>query len=245
MIGTGTTGIICTILADSVMIWRCWIVWSQHWLSILPPVLFLLSATAFKINFLYQDYIETNYEEYIITFFSHNSAIAVYFEFLAVMTRGIAPTLLVGRVAAGHAHPDDSWQRSVISGSLHFGTHSGDQTSQQDSMISIDLESQQGIDDKYGHQNLAYSGEDNAYNSGIQEDDSEMVQQERDIIYSHHTLAESQTDVGINSEDVICEDDSELQRERDEGHGYHMLKGFREDISIKSIISEAQVALAG
>ncbi|PBK93534.1 hypothetical protein ARMGADRAFT_884532, partial [Armillaria gallica] len=32
-----------------------------------------------------------------------------YFDVLAGIARGIAPTLLVGRVAAGHSRPDDSW----------------------------------------------------------------------------------------------------------------------------------------
>ncbi len=35
--------------------------------------------------------------------------------------QGIAPTLIVGRVASGHARPDDAWKGSVLS-SLHFGT---------------------------------------------------------------------------------------------------------------------------
>ncbi len=35
--------------------------------------------------------------------------------------QGIAPTLLVGRVATGHSRPDESWQGSVMS-SLHFGS---------------------------------------------------------------------------------------------------------------------------
>ncbi|KAG7443206.1 uncharacterized protein BT62DRAFT_922015 [Guyanagaster necrorhizus] len=240
IIGPGITGIICTILADSTMIWHYWIVWGQHWLSILPPVLFLLSATAFKIIFVYQDYMEINYEKYIITFSSYNSVLLVYFDFLAAITKGIAPTLLVGHVAAGHAHSDDSWQGSVISGSLHFGTHPGGQSSQQDSMISIDLESQQEIGDAYGHQNPASSEENSA--SGIQENDLEVAQQERDIIYSHHTLAESQTDVGINSEGVIQKHDSELEqerereRERDEEYSHCMLKSSREDIGIESVI---------
>ncbi len=40
------------------------------------------------------------------------------------LLQGIAPTLLVGRVAAGYARPDDSWQDSSTStvSSLNFGT---------------------------------------------------------------------------------------------------------------------------
>ncbi len=37
-------------------------------------------------------------------------------------TQGIAPTLLIGRVAAGHARPNDSWKESPLSwSSLRFG----------------------------------------------------------------------------------------------------------------------------
>ncbi|KAK0442744.1 uncharacterized protein EV420DRAFT_1224546, partial [Desarmillaria tabescens] len=32
-----------------------------------------------------------------------------YFDALAAISRSIAPTLLIGCVAAGHARPDDSW----------------------------------------------------------------------------------------------------------------------------------------
>ncbi len=58
--------------------------------------------------------------------------------------QAIAPTLLVGRVAAGHARPDDSWQGSTIS-SLRFGAHpktDAETYSQVDSMIDKDLEAQ-------------------------------------------------------------------------------------------------------
>ncbi|KAK0465682.1 hypothetical protein IW261DRAFT_1613391 [Armillaria novae-zelandiae] len=54
---------------------------------------------------------------------------APYIDALSGIARGIAPTLLVGRVAAGHARSDDSWQGSTMS-SLHFGT-SGSQNSEQ------------------------------------------------------------------------------------------------------------------
>ncbi|KAK0205407.1 hypothetical protein DFS33DRAFT_764983 [Desarmillaria ectypa] len=56
-----------------------------------------------------------------------------YMETMAAFTRGVAPTLLIGRVAAGHARPEDSWQGSVMS-SLHFGRQSrnSEQMSSQD-----------------------------------------------------------------------------------------------------------------
>ncbi|KAK0478589.1 hypothetical protein EDD18DRAFT_1208515 [Armillaria luteobubalina] len=64
-----------------------------------------------------------------------------YFDVLAGIARGVAPMLLVGRVAAGYSRPDDSWKGSAMSHSLRFGTRSAGQ-SQQDSMMSDDLEAQ-------------------------------------------------------------------------------------------------------
>ncbi|SJK99180.1 uncharacterized protein ARMOST_02470 [Armillaria ostoyae] len=54
-----------------------------------------------------------------------------YVEIVAAVARGIAPTLTVGRVAAGHAWPNDSWTASAAS-SLRFGASSRGQS--QDSM---------------------------------------------------------------------------------------------------------------
>ncbi len=44
------------------------------------------------------------------------------------------PTILVGRVAAGHARPDDSWSESTPRSSLRFGNQS---RSQNDSQMSV------------------------------------------------------------------------------------------------------------
>ncbi|KAK0224760.1 hypothetical protein EDD85DRAFT_727483, partial [Armillaria nabsnona] len=44
-----------------------------------------------------------------VTFYVCHDVIFYYFVCLLVITRGIAPTLLAGRVAAGHARPDESW----------------------------------------------------------------------------------------------------------------------------------------
>ncbi len=57
--------------------------------------------------------------------------------------QGIAPTLLAGRVAAGRARPDDSWQGSIIS-SLRFEAHpqvDAETCSQENSVVgNADLE---------------------------------------------------------------------------------------------------------
>ncbi|KAK0199288.1 hypothetical protein DFS33DRAFT_1388789 [Desarmillaria ectypa] len=58
-------------------------------------------------------------------FLFHDSSAWDYIDIVAGVVRGIAPTLVVARVAAGQARPDDSWSESVAS-SLRFGGHSGD-----------------------------------------------------------------------------------------------------------------------
>ncbi|KAK0443381.1 uncharacterized protein EV420DRAFT_1028707 [Desarmillaria tabescens] len=52
----GIPATISTILADSYIIWCCWIVWEQRWLIVLLPILFLISATVSKIIVIYYEY---------------------------------------------------------------------------------------------------------------------------------------------------------------------------------------------
>ncbi|PBK60879.1 hypothetical protein ARMSODRAFT_1026150 [Armillaria solidipes] len=210
----GATSLMCTILADSTMIWRCWMVWGRRWLTILLPVVFLVFAMVFKAIAMYKQYtipgeghafyfmlyscsvlattlwctsliiyriiatvragvgtefglrayrhvIEILVESsalysisltFYVAFYACGNIALNYFDVLAAISRGIAPTLLVGRVAAGHAHPDDSWEGSVMS-SLRF---EGDQSlisSREDTATSVilDLEAQGEINDEYGH----------------------------------------------------------------------------------------------
>ncbi|KAK0220889.1 hypothetical protein EDD85DRAFT_960426 [Armillaria nabsnona] len=58
-----------------------------------------------------------------------------YMDVIAAFARGVAPTLLIGRVAAGQAQPDDSWEGSVMS-SLRFGQDSEQMGSQDDATQS-------------------------------------------------------------------------------------------------------------
>ncbi|KAK0465972.1 uncharacterized protein EV420DRAFT_804413 [Desarmillaria tabescens] len=228
-IGAGTAGAICTVLADSIMIWRCWIVWGRRWSVILPPVLLLVSTITFKIiatskhyappdgyilgyvlcsSFTlastlwctlliiyrivtvvravgevggglsaYRHVIEVLVESsalysisliLFVAFYARNDATMYYFDALAAIARGVAPTLLVGRVAAGHARPDDSWQGSIKS-SLRFGTHPGGPNSQQDIITSGDLEAQRETDDwdEFGHHSLVWSSQEDIANEGV------------------------------------------------------------------------------
>ncbi len=74
----------------------------------------------------------------------HNEIAAVYAKELASTIRvclirfqvylcqyffqGMAPTILVGRVAVGHARPDDSWSENTSTSSLQFRSHSSSQS---------------------------------------------------------------------------------------------------------------------
>ncbi|SJK98317.1 uncharacterized protein ARMOST_01582 [Armillaria ostoyae] len=61
-----------------------------------------------------------------------------YFDAIAAITKGIAPTLLVGRITAGHrGRPDDSWQGSVIaSASIRSQEQEHSQTSSQEDRLT-------------------------------------------------------------------------------------------------------------
>ncbi|KAK0224089.1 hypothetical protein IW262DRAFT_873040 [Armillaria fumosa] len=279
-IGAGVVGAICSILADSTMIWRCWLVWGRRWPAILLPVIFLLSATGtitstfylanlsskfcavFKIIGTYKGYINPygSTFEYVvytsfmlastlwctsfiiyrvvtvvraggglrdyyhvlevlvessalysislilcIAFLTRNAISLIYFDTLAAAARGVAPTILVGRVAAGHARPDESWQGSVISGSLCFEVHSGSRSFQPNSMVSHDLEApDQKIDNEYGHLTpMGNSQEGDACEASL----SQIQRGLGDVSVgsgSHH----------------ICQVSSDIQSERDVEYGH-------------------------
>ncbi|KAK0479637.1 hypothetical protein IW261DRAFT_1625001 [Armillaria novae-zelandiae] len=227
--GASIPGAICTMLADAIIIWRCWIVWGKSLVTVILPVLLLISGITFKCIATYNESTHamlgdayllqmTLYTSFTlastllctvlivfrivtvarrvgkigdglkayhhileillessalysislvlnVAFYVHGDEIVYYFDHLAGITKGIAPTLLIGRVAAGRARPDDSWQGSIMS-SLHFGTTSKNQaqTSPQDSITSVilddDLEAQQEYDNEYGHHIPAESEEE-------------------------------------------------------------------------------------
>ncbi|PBK90383.1 hypothetical protein ARMGADRAFT_1014557 [Armillaria gallica] len=69
----------------------------------------------------------------LLVFEARNEGTAVYVAELAIAIRGMAPTILVGRVAAGHARPDDSWSENISASSLRFGSNS---SSHNDSEIN-------------------------------------------------------------------------------------------------------------
>ncbi|KAK0196239.1 hypothetical protein F5146DRAFT_1133737 [Armillaria mellea] len=67
----------------------------------------------------------------LLVFEVRNETSGAYVEEVAIEIRAIAPTILVGRIAAGHACPDDSWSGSSTVSSLHFRGHSSSQNDSQ------------------------------------------------------------------------------------------------------------------
>ncbi|KAK0433265.1 hypothetical protein EV421DRAFT_2023596 [Armillaria borealis] len=59
---------------------------------------------------------------------ARNELAAGYIEEVTSAMRGIIPTILVGRVAAGHARPDDSWNENATTSSLRFRSYSSSQS---------------------------------------------------------------------------------------------------------------------
>ncbi|PBK90569.1 hypothetical protein ARMGADRAFT_1166899 [Armillaria gallica] len=72
----------------------------------------------------------------LLVFEVRDEVAGAYIEEFAIAIRGIAPTVLVGRVAAGHARPDDSWSESITTSSLRFRSHSNSQNDNEMSTTS-------------------------------------------------------------------------------------------------------------
>ncbi|KAK0446965.1 uncharacterized protein EV420DRAFT_1751221, partial [Desarmillaria tabescens] len=64
----------------------------------------------------------------LLVFEVHYGPAMAYISDLAVVMRGIVPTILVGCVAAGHARPDDSWNEPTTVSSLRFKSRSSSQS---------------------------------------------------------------------------------------------------------------------
>ncbi|KAF8070011.1 hypothetical protein FPV67DRAFT_996341 [Lyophyllum atratum] len=153
------------VLADSVLIWRTWVIWGKSWKVTVIPVICTMLTIAFCVITTYQsittktfgllhvDFVTGLYSATLVTTvfctgaiiyravkvgglrsyrsiieilveasvlycfatifalvaYIHNSTVYEYaFTFWIPMT-GIAPTLVIARVAAGHARPDETW----------------------------------------------------------------------------------------------------------------------------------------
>ncbi|KAK0209552.1 hypothetical protein IW262DRAFT_1468810 [Armillaria fumosa] len=91
----------------------------------------------------------------LLVFEVRNEASGAYIEEFAIAMRGIMPTILVGRIAAGHARPDDSWSERTTTSSLQFRSSLSSQSdsvdtgagSESDLSPCITLDLEYGVDD--------------------------------------------------------------------------------------------------
>ncbi|KAK0436049.1 uncharacterized protein EV420DRAFT_1673626 [Desarmillaria tabescens] len=214
-LAAGIPSCMSTILADSYIIWCCWMVWGQRWLIVLLPILSLISATVSKIISVYRQYFNaTNsvflmpfsslvlattlwctlliifriltvtsvrhgggsqlrvYHQFIevlvessalysislilyLAFVSRNYFTGLpYFDAIAAIARGVAPTFLVGRAAAGHTHPTEEQDESATVSTLLFqmssqssqpsqpSTSSFLESTRQSAVLEMDIEAQ-------------------------------------------------------------------------------------------------------
>ncbi|SJL18450.1 uncharacterized protein ARMOST_22039 [Armillaria ostoyae] len=71
-----------------------------------------------------------------------------YLDVIAGIAKGVAPTLLIGRAAAGHTRPNDDYDENTVS-SLHFqtpsevGTTSFQESTTESAVLEPDIEAQQ------------------------------------------------------------------------------------------------------
>ncbi|KAK0446410.1 uncharacterized protein EV420DRAFT_1648086 [Desarmillaria tabescens] len=182
----GIAASMSTLLADSYIIWCCWMVWGQRWLIVLLPILslifrncaspdslfmmlyvsFILATTLwctlliiFRILSVtgvrrgagsrlrvYRHFIEVLVESsafYSITlilylaFFIRNDFQQFYIEAIAGIMKGVAPTLIVGRAAAGHTRPNEEHDESSPVSTIRFQTSSQSSQPSQPSTASF------------------------------------------------------------------------------------------------------------
>ncbi|SJL11315.1 uncharacterized protein ARMOST_14718 [Armillaria ostoyae] len=82
----------------------------------------------------------------------HNVGL-LYLEVIAVIAKGVAPTLIIGQAAAGHTRPNDDYDESTVS-SLHFqapsevGTTSFQESTIENTILETDIEAQQQQSDE-------------------------------------------------------------------------------------------------
>ncbi|KAK0496412.1 hypothetical protein EDD18DRAFT_1462880 [Armillaria luteobubalina] len=207
------TASISTILAESYMIWCCWMVWGRRWLVVLLPIFFLVIAIVSRTTGEYYDFVGTHpqvpnmlfmlylsvvlattlsctlfiiyrivaaagtrngavgrlgvfhrfiavlvessalYSIFLIldlVFTIRNDPKMIYVDTIGSIVKGVAPTLIVGRAAAGHTRPREDTDGCTVS-SLHFqmrpepASTTGSQYEEsaiQSSVIAMDIEAQ-------------------------------------------------------------------------------------------------------
>ncbi|KAK0489619.1 hypothetical protein EDD18DRAFT_589456 [Armillaria luteobubalina] len=69
----GIMGAICTVLSDSTLIWRCWMVWNFNLPVVIVPILLLASAVGLKCFDTYKFYLGQDYVPSMVLFSSWSS----------------------------------------------------------------------------------------------------------------------------------------------------------------------------
>ncbi|KAK0220009.1 hypothetical protein IW262DRAFT_1461173 [Armillaria fumosa] len=83
-----------------------------------------------------------------------NTSGLLYLDVIAGIAKGIAPTVLIGRAAAGHTRPQDDYDGSTVS-SLHFqpasevGTISFQESATESAVLETDIEAQRQQSDEF------------------------------------------------------------------------------------------------
>ncbi|SJL18465.1 uncharacterized protein ARMOST_22054 [Armillaria ostoyae] len=78
-----------------------------------------------------------------------------YLDVIASIAKGVAPTLLIGRAAAGHTRPEDDYGSENTVSSLHFqapsevGTTSFQESTMESAVLETDIEAQQERSDEF------------------------------------------------------------------------------------------------
>ncbi|KAK0480817.1 hypothetical protein IW261DRAFT_1144346 [Armillaria novae-zelandiae] len=206
----GITASISTGLGDLYMIWCCWMIWGQHWIPVLLPIMSLVTALVSRTILEYHGYVNSPAPTSVsftmlMVYISFNLATSLsctlliiyrimavarhavgrlgvyrrvievlvessalysmflildlafvicgsdvqwyYLDIVVGTVKGVAPTLLVGRAAAGYTRPTYDSDRSTVS-SLHFQTPSEndmassrpEESSVQSSVLEMDIE---------------------------------------------------------------------------------------------------------
>ncbi|KAK0241292.1 hypothetical protein EDD85DRAFT_394968 [Armillaria nabsnona] len=184
------------LIADSILTWRCWVVWGRRWPIVVLPILLTVSGIANDVLFIYHNATDkysldgaiwgpavkwgvifysmslatTVYCTALIIFrilahreqywsviemvvesaVMYSLALVIFIGFLATddvggfypkalldTIAGIAPTLIVVRVASGQARSDESWQTKETSSSLHFESSVCTVTATEDGMCEM------------------------------------------------------------------------------------------------------------
>ncbi|KAK0446383.1 uncharacterized protein EV420DRAFT_1484043 [Desarmillaria tabescens] len=133
-------------------------VWGQRWIIVLLPILSLISATVSKILDIHHDYFNKTDSVFMVVYVSF---VLYYFDAIAAIMKGVAPTLIVGRAAAGHTHPHEEHDESSTVSTIHFQTSSQssqlsqpsmaifqDSNTMQSAVFEVDIEAQRKQSDE-------------------------------------------------------------------------------------------------